>query len=154
MLTSPNEAPKQELLYYSSMTWFIFLFVFFRSHVLSSEFYVIGNEAPFCCQRRFVVIKRLLSEKPFTCCFQVCTNSKGVPMMGLLVCIKYMLSLMCPCIPLLCPFMRPTFSSFQLLRFQRRWGPGPGSAADRDGRHRAAPRRDGAGRHQPARHDR
>lgn len=42
----------------------------------------------------------------------------------------------------------------QLLGLRRRRRPGPGSAPDGDGRHRAAPGRHCAGRHQPARHDR
>lgn len=42
----------------------------------------------------------------------------------------------------------------QLLGLQRCRRPRPGSAPDRDGRHRATPRRHCAGRHQPARHDR
>lgn len=42
----------------------------------------------------------------------------------------------------------------QVLGLQRRGRPGPGSAPDGDGRRGAAPGRHGAGRHQPARHDR
>lgn len=44
--------------------------------------------------------------------------------------------------------------SIQLLGLGRRRRPGPGSAPDGDGRHRAAPGRHCAGCHQPARHDR
>lgn len=42
----------------------------------------------------------------------------------------------------------------QLLGLWWRGRPCPGSAADGDGRRGAAPGRHGAGRHQPARHDR